>query len=66
MSLVEPPYDAALARAWDAEGKLAGIADTLNQELRENGGDRFQTTPQEDMRVAIRHLVDCVRRASTW
>lgn len=44
----------------EAEGKLAGIADTLNQELRENGGDRFQTDPTQNMRLAIQRLVDCV------
>ena len=51
----------ALTRAWEAESKLAGIADVLNQELRENGGDRFQISPRDDIGLAIRRLVDCVR-----
>lgn len=54
---------ARLKRELDkSETALAGLADTINQELRENGGDQFQTHPGEDMRPAVRRLVDCVRR----
>lgn len=49
--------------AFDAEGALAGIADALNIELRENGGwhDQINSYLTEDMRPKIRVLVDKVR-----
>jgi len=56
----------ALARGAEreeAERVLVGIADTLNQELRENEGGAHQVgSVKEDMRSALRLLVDSVRR----
>lgn len=56
----------AEGRDFDAEAALAGIADVLNQEMRENGDFRDQIAGiKEDMRPFIRQLVDAVRTRST-
>ena len=64
---LSPDYD-AMARAvvervvepW--ERRAASLADTINQELRENGPlGVFQIETESDMREAVRLLVDLVR-----
>lgn len=48
----------------ELESKLAGIADVINQELRENGGDRYQIQNylHTDFRPIIRKLVDLCKK----
>jgi len=47
----------------EAEGSLAGLADCINQELRENGPVEVEQVPsvKADMRPFVRKLVDYVR-----
>src|SRR3990167_9420521 len=55
--------DAARAE-W--EGRAASLADTINQELRENGPlGVYQVDTNDDMREAVRLLVDYVRESAT-
>lgn len=50
-------------RACTAEVRLASLADTINQELRENGRDRAQIRDplHDDMNAAVKVLVDAVK-----
>ena len=51
----------------DLKGKLAGIADVLNQELRENHGDQYQIKNYlfTDFRPVICKLVDLCKEHSS-
>jgi len=54
------------SRLQAAETKMAGLADCINQELRENGpADVLQVELDDDFRGAIRLLVDLVRSRAT-
>lgn len=52
----------------DLEGALAGIADCINTEIRENGpwDDQIHGWVDTDMRPFIRRLVDYVRHKVQW
>ena len=51
----------------ELKGKLAGIADVLNQELRENHGDQYQIKNYlfTDFRPVICKLVDLCKEHSS-
>ena len=50
----------------NAHGRAASLADTINQELRENGPlGVYQVDTNDDMREAVRLLVDYVRESAT-
>lgn len=69
MRLTDLAMDAlaeAKAQVTLLEGEKAGIADVLNQELRENNGDAFQVTMDRDFRPSIRKLVDCAKKCEAY
>ena len=62
--LKENTTDELESKLAEFESKLAGIADVINQELRENGGDRYQIQNylHTDFRPIIRKLVDLCKK----